>query len=938
MSEEEIRALLLDNLEELLPRLARSNLVLMEFDARNKTCVAVNEGAQAQLGFDAEVLIGRDASELLKVEPREFERLWQSALAGEKANFLCTLDGADGFGMELVGTLFKGDRPEVAYTLLMMAQASPVGSDELMALRSRSEAISRSQAVIEFDLQGHIVSANDNFLQLMGYVESEVLGKHHAMFCEDRYTKSEDYRDFWDKLRAGQFHDGEFKRIGRGGREVWIRASYNPILDGRGRPIRIVKYAMDVSATKMQAAESAGKVNALDRTMARIEFDLEGNILAANENFLKLMDLRAEDVIGQHHRMFVDHDYARSQAYRQFWQNLGQGQYDRGEYKRFGREGKEVWLQASYNPIFDLNGQPMKVVKFALDVTESKQRAAEFEGRVNAINRSQLAIEFDLDGRVLWANEAFLSLTGYALKDIVGKHHRMFCEPSFANSDEYSELWAKLRRGEFESGEIKRRGKEQQEVWLQACYNPILDLNGTPCKVVKYAYDVTHSKLRNAEFEGKVKAISRAQAVIEFSLDGKVLNANDNFLQLMGYKLEEVRGKHHRLFCDPATSNTDQYLSFWEKLGRGEFDSGEYKRRNKDGQDVFIQATYNPIFDLDGRPVKIVKFAIDVTQSKQRNSEFESRVRAVDRGQAVIEFDLEGHVVKANENFLRVMGYSAREVQGQHHSMFCSADHIRSQEYRDFWLALNKGEFQTGRYHRVGKFNRDVYIQATYSPILNLRGEPERIIKYAYDVTEQVLLEQQIVQKTAAMSQVIQQLSGSIDSIAQYSSAATEIARGTQRDAEQGFEALRGSIESIELIQRSSVEISEIVKVIDEISSQTNLLAFNAAIEAARAGEHGVGFSVVAGEVRRLAERSSQAAREIGKLINESAVRITQGNERSQHAKQAFEGIVSSVSRTSTTIHEIANSTGAQQKVSAQVVDLISDLSQAGRNKPAYAS
>ena len=445
-----------------------------------------------------------------------------------------------------------------------------------------------------------------------------------------------------------------------------------------------------------------------------------------------------------------------------------------------------------------------------------------------------------------------------------------------------------------------------------------------------YAEDVTQTKLRNAEFEGKVKAISRAQSVAEFSLDGTVLHANDNFLQLMGYKLEEVRGKHHRIFCEHAGTNSEQYLSFWEKLSRGEFESGEYKRRNKEGQDIYIQATYNPIFDLDGRPVKIVKFAIDVTKSKTRNSEFESRVLAVDRGQAVIEFDLDGHILKANENFLRVMGYSAREVQGQHHSMFCTADYIRSQSYRDFWLALNKGEFQSGRYHRVGKFNRDVYIQASYSPILNLRGEPERIIKYAYDVTDQVLLEQKIAQKTTAMTEVVQQLGASIDNIAQFSNAATEIASGTQRAAEQGFEALRGAIESIELIQRSSGEISEIVKVIDEISSQTNLLAFNAAIEAARAGEHGVGFSVVAGEVRRLAERSSQAAREIGKLINESTVRITQGNERSQNAKQSFEGIVSSVRKTSTTIHDIANSTRAQQKVSTQVVSLISELSFAG--------
>lgn len=927
MSEEEIRSLLLDNLEELLPRLAKSSLVLLEFDANTRSCRAVNEAARTQLGLDDEALLGRDATELLNVEQREFERLWQSALQGEKPNFLCTVDGSKGEGLELVGTLIRGDRPEVAYTLLMMAQASPIGSDELMALRSRSLAISRSQAVIEFDLHGLVQSVNENFLKLMGYAEAEVVGKHHRMFCEDQYAQSPAYQEFWDHLRAGEVHDGEFKRIGRGGREVWIRASYNPILDGRGRPVRIIKYAMDISASKRQSAEARGKLTALDRTMARIEFDLEGNILEANENFLRLMELSAEEVVGQHHRIFVEPAQARSPAYRQFWQNLAAGNFDRGEYKRLGRNGREIWIQASYNPIMDLNGNPMKVVKFALDITEAKMKAAEFEGRVQAIQRAQLVLEFDMDGRILWANDQFLQLSHYSLAELEGKSERMLCETAYASSDSHAELWTRLRRGESVAGEFKRLGREQCELWVQASFSPILDPNGRPNKVVMYANDVSVSKLRNAEFEGKVKAIGRAQAVIEFALDGSVLSANDNFLKLMGYSLDEIRGRHHRIFCDPAHISSEAYLAFWEKLGRGEFDSGEYKRVCKDGREVWIQATYNPIFDLNGRPLKIVKFATDVTHAKQRNREFESRVEAVDRGQAVIEFDLDGHVIRANENFLRVMGYSAREVQGQHHSMFCSADHIRSQQYRDFWLALNKGEFQSGRFHRIGKFNRDVHIQATYSPILNLRGEPERVIKYANDITEQVELEQEILRKSQAMDGVVSELAQSIAAIAQSSSAATDIAQSTQRNAQQGYEALRGSIESIELIQRSSTEISDIVKMIDEISSQTNLLAFNAAIEAARAGEHGVGFSVVAGEVRRLAERSSQAAREIGKLINESVVRISQGCERSQHAKSAFEGIVSSVDQTSKTIHDIANSTQAQQRVSTRVAGLIADLS-----------
>ena len=324
--------------------------------------------------------------------------------------------------------------------------------------------------------------------------------------------------------------------------------------------------------------------------------------------------------------------------------------------------------------------------------------------------------------------------------------------------------------------------------------------------------------------------------------------------------------------------------------------------------------------------MKIVKFAIDVTESKLRNSEFESKVAAVDQGMAVIEFDLDGKVLQANDNFLRAMGYSLREIVGQHHSMFCSPDYILSEEYRDFWLKLNKGERFTGRFHRVGKFNRDVWIQATYSPILDLKGQPMRVVKYAHDVTDQVKLEQQIKSKTDDMNRTVAELGAAITEITRSTGTATQLAGETQQNAETGFEALRKSIEAIELIQKSSTEIADIVKVISDIAGQTNLLAFNAAIEAARAGEHGVGFSVVAGEVRKLAERSSQAAREIAKLIEESSSRVNVGSDRSQHAKAAFERIVGSVAKTGESIKQIAASTETQQQASKSVERLIEQL------------
>ncbi|MCZ2822642.1 PAS domain S-box protein [Modestobacter sp. VKM Ac-2977] len=678
-----------------------------------------------------------------------------------------------------------------------------------------------------------------------------------------------------------------------------------------------------------QLHEYASLVAALDRAQAVIEFDLTGHVVTANQNFLDVMGYELDEVVGEHHRMFCDPAQADTQEYRQFWAALATGAFSSGEYRRLAKGGREVWLQATYNPILDGAGTPVKVVKFASDVTAVKLAAADSAGKVAAIERSQAVVEFDLAGHVLSANQLFLDTMGYELDEVVGEHHRMFCEPEHVATDEYRQFWADLGTGRYTSGLYKRVAKGGREVWLQATYNPILDLTGRPVKVVKFASDLTEQRTHNAESRGKVAAIERSQAVIEFGLDGVVLGANPNFLEVMGYRLEEVVGRHHRMFCDPEYTATDEYRQFWELLGRGQYAGGEYRRVGKDGGEVWIQATYNPILDDDGRPFKIVKFASDVTDAKLRNADIEARVNAVDRAQAVIEFDLDGNVLAANDNFLRTMGYSLREVTGQHHSLFCDEEYRVSPEYRDFWLRLGKGELIAGRFHRKGKFGRDVHIQATYNPVLDLSGAPVKVVKYAYDVTNEVERERRVSDGTRDMTASVRKLATSIDEIARSSAAATGLAEKTHGDAAEGVEALQASLEAIALIQRSSVSISEIVRVMGEIANQTNLLAFNASIEAARAGEHGVGFSIVAGEVRRLAERSFDAAQQIGKLIEESAERVEQGSTVSQRAEAAFARIVDSVGQTNEVIKSISSATCRQQAASQEVDALIAQLTSA---------
>lgn len=567
--------------------------------------------------------------------------------------------------------------------------------------------------------------------------------------------------------------------------------------------------------------------------------------------------------------------------------------------------------------------------KRAINLEEAKSADQEFlSNAFKAISKSQAVIEFDAKGHVLYANSNFLALMGYKSDEVIGEHHKIFCDPKHVASQDYRDFWQRLREGEFFTGEFVRRAKDGRDVYIQATYNPIMNGEGELQSVIKFACDITENKTKYLDADAKLFAIDKAQAVIEFDMKGHILWANRNFLELTGYTLDEVKGHHHRMFVSKEEANGSTYQAFWDKLGRGQFDSGEYKRIAKNGGDLWIQATYNPVYDLNGKPVKVVKFAIDVTQNKLAAAEYQAKVEAISLGQAVIEFDLGGHVITANRNFLKAMGYTLREVQSQHHSIFCTLEYSQSEEYRDFWLRLNEGEDITGRFHRVGKFNRDVWIQATYSPIKDLNGRVMKIVKYAYDVTKEVELERIIKAKAFDMENLIDAISNALNECIDMTASASTLADNGLIAAKEGAEALGRSLKAIKSIQASSNKVAEIVKVIGDIASQTNLLAFNAAIEAARAGEHGVGFSVVAAEVRKLAEHSSKAAEEISELIKESRDYVTQGVDVSQDAAGRFDGIIECVTLASTTIEQIRHAGKKQRESAGDLTGMIKELQQ----------
>ncbi len=387
-------------------------------------------------------------------------------------------------------------------------------------------------------------------------------------------------------------------------------------------------------------------LNAIGTAFALIEFAIDGTILNANSLFLKVVGYDLEEIQNKHHSMFVDATARRSPDYKAFWHALASGQAQTGEFKRISKSGDAIFIQASYVPVKDERGVVYKVVKLALDRTAEYNKSLSVNAQIDAINKSQAVIEFKMDGTIVDANDNFLKAVGYSRAEIIGQHHRMFCDSIYVSSPEYREFWNKLNRGEFQTGEYRRIGKGGKEIWLQASYNPILGIDGRPVRVVKFASDISMQKLKDAELE----ALSRTQAVIEFSLDGNILKANKNFLDALGYRMDEIKGKHHAMFCEHSYTSSPEYKNFWAKLNRGEFDSGVYKRLTKSGKPIWIQASYNPVLDLNGHVLKIVKYATDVTKQTTERINLINNIGEASRQLAAASEELSATSTEMSEN------------------------------------------------------------------------------------------------------------------------------------------------------------------------------------------------------------------------------------------------------------------------------------------------
>jgi methyl-accepting chemotaxis protein len=495
----------------------------------------------------------------------------------------------------------------------------------------------------------------------------------------------------------------------------------------------------------------------------------------------------------------------------------------------------------------------------------------DLRGHVAAIGRTTPIIHFDPNGIVLTANEQFLKASGYKLAEIRGQHHRMFVDADQRDTPAYREFWDRLRRGETQSAQYKRQGKDGKPIWVQATYYPLLDSFGNARKVIKHTVDITHQMLERADGLGQLAAISKAQAVLDLALDGTVLTANPNFLSTFGYALEDVRGRHHSMFVGAAARDSAEYRAMWSKLARGEYDAGQYKCVARDGREVWIQASFNPILDAAGKPFKVVEYATDVTQQLGFSEQLRSVVRET---RAVVSAAAAGD--------------------------------------------LSQRISLTGKSDDVAELSRGVnelidVMKTLVTQITETAGEvqiaAEEISSGNGNLSQRTAEQAASLEETASS---MEEMASTVRQTAENAAQANQLAIDACAQAEKGGAVVGAAVAAMSGINSSSSKIADIIGVIDEIAFQTNLLALNAAVEAARAGEQGRGFAVVASEVRSLAGRSATAAKEIKALIQDSVTRVSEGSRLVDESGRTLDGIVTAVKKVTTIVAEIASASREQ--------------------------
>jgi methyl-accepting chemotaxis protein len=920
-----------DDVAALLGARLLENGIVLEFSGTTAQLATANDAAIFLLELSEDGLSDNGFDTLVSGDDLDVAVLWDELTSGARGAWQGAVTGALSQSRYPVSFLAVPvhvdgalDRVVVhGRQLEIAADPAPEGGAASGPLAALGEYV----GLIEYDGDGNVLSANERASMALEFYGEDMAGRSHETLWPESEVNTPHYVEFWEKLRQGRIVEGRHQHVTNEGGTLWLQSTFIPVKDETGGLQSVVQCLMDVTEATEAAITAERFRGAVTGGTLIAEYDADGHVAEASETFCALLGYDRGKLIGKQIEKILDREFARGTDYTTAWAGIADGRMAALDLFHRCADGTGLWTRATLIPVRDAAGKLLRIIEIAADIDQMRDRLEKLELRYDAISDVLSIVELSAAGTIQAANKRFCIETGGYEADYKGKDYKIFIPDDVIKSPEHAEFWDGLREGERVSGEYRRLTNDGREIWMQSTYAPLLSSGDDRARTILcFGRNISQQRSHLTEVMGKVNAIEESVGVAEYSPEGEFLQANQRFLASLHLKLEDVRGKPQSMLDPENAGDSDAYRTMWQRLREGQSLSKTHHRHGGGRADVWHVSHYAPIRDHLGNCVRVLEFARDITKETQDGVMLKGRWSGAMAAFAVVEYDPSGTILDANDAFLRLAGYSRREIVDQHHSIFFTTEVIQSQEYRDFWIALGRGDARQGCYRFKGRFDRDMHLNAHYIPIRNALGEIDRVLMFGSDNTEFVGLKAALLQGAESILDEMQTIVSAQKSNKADINSVSETIDGSRGTILSGEETLRGGLEQLRSVKEAVNVISETINTVNEIATQTNLLAFNAAIEAARVGENGEGFSIVADEVRRLAERNSDAAREISTQVTLVAERMSAGSETTADAIRMMKEIAERLEESAPQIEALLGRTDTQTQTVSSVSEILSDL------------